>query len=549
MDPDEPTHFNVILVGTGLVESIVAAALAKAGYSVLQLDKNNYYGDEWASLSFEELVTWHRTRPAAAAATTVEPCLTSSSTSPRQELERLSNRFNLSLRPCLLTATGQAIDVLIRSKVSSYLSFGLLGGIGLCRSSSNETSSIRVDRVPSSKADVFNDPNLNASVTQYLSQQFKLSNDIIDSLAYALCLASSPDDPALPAMQRLRILIHSIGRFGPSPYLVGHYGGAGDLVGAFSRICAVWGGGQILGRPLSPIEFDVEPGKPVLQTQSPFVKLNDLPTKPPLPGLSQQDIGRTTTLGIPVRLDPQSNEKTMLTADCIGVSKSHLQQVLPDHVNKIQDVRQTVSVRAIIIFSQPIEFPKSVTTSLSQEESQVEPEDALLDSNLFVFGPGLFDQRLGTVTVLQVGSGTFACPVGHYVLYLQSPLQNQSLDIDVDAETLLKPYVNALVSDLTTSKSSSEASVDVIEWAAYDFERSTGDTELINKENLTSNLFVIPSVKGLGTTASLTQNLDEAVECAERMFWNIVGIKGKQEGVEFFATSQGRQDDDEDGEE
>ena len=30
-------------------------------------------------------------------------------------------------------------------------------------------------------------------------------------------------------------MIQSMGRYGPSPYLVGHYGGAGDLVGGFSR--------------------------------------------------------------------------------------------------------------------------------------------------------------------------------------------------------------------------------------------------------------------------------------------------------------------------
>lgn len=42
-------------------------------------------------------------------------------------------------------------------------------------------------------------------------------------------------DPALPSMERLRKFLRAIGRYGPSPFLVGHYGGVGDLVGGFSR--------------------------------------------------------------------------------------------------------------------------------------------------------------------------------------------------------------------------------------------------------------------------------------------------------------------------
>ncbi|KAL4446312.1 hypothetical protein ABPG77_003119 [Micractinium sp. CCAP 211/92] len=51
----EPSDFDLVVIGTGLTESIVAAAAAKAGHSVLQLDPSDHYGGAWASLPLDEL--------------------------------------------------------------------------------------------------------------------------------------------------------------------------------------------------------------------------------------------------------------------------------------------------------------------------------------------------------------------------------------------------------------------------------------------------------------------------------------------------------------
>lgn len=160
MDDDTPTHFNVVVLGTGLTESILAAyaptsrsnrvlssqsplsALSKSGYSVLQLDSNAYYGSSWASLSLTELTAWSDANPSASHAV-LDPSIL-----PQ------SHRFSLSLSPALLPANGPAIEVLVRSKVAAYLQFGILGGVGLWRSEGE------VERVPSSKADVFTHPTL-----------------------------------------------------------------------------------------------------------------------------------------------------------------------------------------------------------------------------------------------------------------------------------------------------------------------------------------------------------------------------------------------------
>ena len=58
MDQPLPSSFEVVVVGTGLEESVVAAAAARLGHSVLHIDPNDYYGDAWAAFSFDGLQQW-----------------------------------------------------------------------------------------------------------------------------------------------------------------------------------------------------------------------------------------------------------------------------------------------------------------------------------------------------------------------------------------------------------------------------------------------------------------------------------------------------------
>lgn len=53
-----PAEFDVIVLGTGLPESILAAACSRSGRRVLHLDSRSYYGGNWASFSFSGLLSW-----------------------------------------------------------------------------------------------------------------------------------------------------------------------------------------------------------------------------------------------------------------------------------------------------------------------------------------------------------------------------------------------------------------------------------------------------------------------------------------------------------
>ncbi|KAG0011282.1 hypothetical protein BGZ81_002279 [Podila clonocystis] len=58
MDSLDTTVFDAIILGTGFTQTIVAAALARAGKTVLHLDENDYYGGESGAFGFRDLVKW-----------------------------------------------------------------------------------------------------------------------------------------------------------------------------------------------------------------------------------------------------------------------------------------------------------------------------------------------------------------------------------------------------------------------------------------------------------------------------------------------------------
>ncbi|KAH6934749.1 hypothetical protein HPB50_000680 [Hyalomma asiaticum] len=55
---DLPTDHDVIVIGTGMPESIVAAAVSRIGQRVLHLDREAHYGGLWASYNFSSLREW-----------------------------------------------------------------------------------------------------------------------------------------------------------------------------------------------------------------------------------------------------------------------------------------------------------------------------------------------------------------------------------------------------------------------------------------------------------------------------------------------------------
>ncbi|CAG2229809.1 CHM [Mytilus edulis] len=58
MADEFPTEFDVIVIGTGLSESILAAAFSRIGQKVLHIDRNGYYSGRWCSFNLQAVDSW-----------------------------------------------------------------------------------------------------------------------------------------------------------------------------------------------------------------------------------------------------------------------------------------------------------------------------------------------------------------------------------------------------------------------------------------------------------------------------------------------------------
>lgn len=57
MMDDFPSEFDLVVVGTGFSESIIAAAASRVGKAVLHIDENDYYCGFWASFNLESFMS------------------------------------------------------------------------------------------------------------------------------------------------------------------------------------------------------------------------------------------------------------------------------------------------------------------------------------------------------------------------------------------------------------------------------------------------------------------------------------------------------------
>ncbi|XP_037071145.1 rab proteins geranylgeranyltransferase component A 2-like [Pollicipes pollicipes] len=95
---DMPTDYDAIVVGTGLVESIYAAAAARVGKTVLHIDRNDHYSGQWAVLSLSGLLEWAERQEAADATPVASPPDTEPDTVPlraRQLVHELVLRWHI----------------------------------------------------------------------------------------------------------------------------------------------------------------------------------------------------------------------------------------------------------------------------------------------------------------------------------------------------------------------------------------------------------------------------------------------------------------------
>lgn len=250
------THYDFIILGTGLTECILGSILSMKGKSILQIDRNNYYGGECTSFNLSQLIE-----------------LFSKDDLSENEFCSESKKYNIDLIPKFIMSEGKLTDILSITKVTSYLEFEIIKGSYVYRNG-------RVAKVPSKKIetlksslisffekkrvwDFFNlvrkhdkkeltEIDLEQITANGLYDMFGLEKKTREVIGHAIALFPNEEylnNSAIHLVNRIALYIHSISRFGNSPYIYPKYG-LGELPQAFARLGAVNGGTYILEKEI-----------------------------------------------------------------------------------------------------------------------------------------------------------------------------------------------------------------------------------------------------------------------------------------------------------
>ena len=166
--------YDVIVIGTGLAESIVAAAAARAGHSVLHLDAADYYGGDGASLPLPQFLetakrcgsvaeSRHVAERSAFPEIAARLCTSGARLVPLHashcnldishcgdvpaSLAKIARKFCIDLQPSLVLARGGLVDLVVESGASNYLEFKSLEAAFMMRPSSGSEDAATLIKV------------------------------------------------------------------------------------------------------------------------------------------------------------------------------------------------------------------------------------------------------------------------------------------------------------------------------------------------------------------------------------------------------------------
>ncbi|KAK0236135.1 GDP dissociation inhibitor-domain-containing protein [Armillaria nabsnona] len=486
--------FDIVILGTGLVESITAAALSKAGFKVAHIDDNPYYGADEASLSLDEFIEW----------TDKDHDSFSAFSGTRTKLPH-ARQYSISLSPAVIPSVGPLISVLIASGVSRYGGFQLVERVGMF-----DVASGTVKGVPGSKEDVFKNKDISLvdkrrlmrflmfasgefegkpelegreeiAFGEFLKTVFMLNDETVAAIVYALAFCFTAQDSTLRTLHRIRHYLRSTGRYGSSPFLVGHYGGSGEIAQGFCRTAAVAGGVYILGRKMSSITY----------SDSQYtVTLNDFPE--PL------------TCSIIISSATHLPSSPALHQRCVAVSSP-------------ASVSGYCIARCVAIIDQPLSFG----TKVRPTDEVTDAQRPLLDTGILVFPPNSLTSSSTAAIAFVVGEGTQSTPKDRWILYLSMPvLPSETLS----PEIILTPY-------LTAALQTSPSPTPLVPLFTSFYLQSPPSTQNSESESDLGTCLVSPQLP----VVPLPDSSDLAVEYAEAIFREAIKVlRPDEEGSDFW---------------
>jgi len=259
-------EYDAIIMGTGLTECIISGLLSVKGMRILQVDRNNYYGADTASLSLENLFKKFKGEDS------IPPADMGS-----------SRNWNVDLVPKFIMACGKLVKILLHSKVTRYLEFKSVDGSYVFKDG-------KVQKVPTTPAEALNSSlmgffekrkfrnflifinqyesdkpatwsngkSLKEITTKQLYDHYGLDKNTQAFIGHAMALHRDDDylnEPADITAEAIQLYVYSFERYGKTPYIYPVYG-LGGLPEGFSRLCAIHGGTFMLNKGVDDVLFD-----------------------------------------------------------------------------------------------------------------------------------------------------------------------------------------------------------------------------------------------------------------------------------------------------
>ncbi|KAF2454581.1 GDP dissociation inhibitor-domain-containing protein [Lineolata rhizophorae] len=298
MDALEGTHWDVIVSGTGLQQSLLVLALSRSNKKILHVDRNDFYGGNEAAFSLQEARSWVIERPSSYSlgARAVEKPSGPDESGASTKLGP-SRAYSLSLAPHLIFTRSALLPILVSSKVHRQLEFLPVGSWWVFNRSpedpsSSPTAGPKLTKIPSSREDVFAsdaieirskralvkflrfvaeyeaqadvwEPFASRPFTDFLVEHFKLPKDLHDPLlALTLSLEHHSHTTTILALQRIARHLRSMGVFGAGfGSLIPKWGGLSEIAQVACRAGAVGGAVYILGTGVVRVESDEKVGE------------------------------------------------------------------------------------------------------------------------------------------------------------------------------------------------------------------------------------------------------------------------------------------------
>ncbi|EOD44002.1 Rab GDI protein [Neofusicoccum parvum] len=266
-------EYDVVVLGTGLTECVLSGVLSVKGQKVLHMDRNDHYGGEAASLNIETMFKKYGNYKEGE--------------EPWKKYGR-ANDWNIDLVPKLLMSNGELTNILVSTDVTRYLEFKQIAGSFVQQGKGPKAT---VAKVPSDAGEALRSPlmglfekrrarsflewvgsykqedsathkglSIGTCTMKDVYDKFGLEDSTRDFIGHSMALYQTDDyltnaGHANETIERIRLYVNSMARYGKSPYIYPLYG-LGELPQGFARLSAIYGGTYMLNADVDEVLYE-----------------------------------------------------------------------------------------------------------------------------------------------------------------------------------------------------------------------------------------------------------------------------------------------------